>query len=396
MTNAVVIVAAGRGVRAASAGGKPKQYLCIGGKPVLLRTLEAFLDHEGIDSILPVIDESHTEFFQELLGQLGGSGKLLAPVHGGASRQESVLAGLRKLQETMPANVLIHDAARPFITDAIISRTLTTLESAPACLAAIPVSDTLKAEENGRAARTIDRSGLWRAQTPQGFHFLKILKAHESAANEGRKDFTDDAALAEWQQLDVALVMGSERNVKLTTAEDFDLAERLLSERGTTYETRTGSGYDVHAFEPGDVVTLCGVRIPHDARLSGHSDADVGLHALTDALLGAIGSGDIGSHFPPSDPQWKGADSSLFLRHAGSLVAQAGGRLVNADITLICERPKIGPHRLAMRESIAGILGTDVSRIAVKATTTEGLGFAGRREGIAAMASVAIEFMREA
>jgi 2-C-methyl-D-erythritol 4-phosphate cytidylyltransferase/2-C-methyl-D-erythritol 2,4-cyclodiphosphate synthase len=395
MTNAVVIVAAGKGVRAASAGERPKQYLTVGGRPVLLHTLEAFLGHEAIDFVLPVIDESHRGFFDELCASVGKNPKLLGPAYGGTSRQASVLAGLRILRDVTPDNVLIHDAARPFISAEIISRSLASLETAPACLAAIPVSDTLKVDENGRAARTIDRSGLWRAQTPQGFHFGTILTAHEKAESEGRGDFTDDAALAEWQGHGVALVTGSERNIKLTTAEDFDLAERLMRAPGVTHETRTGSGYDVHAFEPGDAVILCGVRIPHDARLAGHSDADVGLHALTDALLGAIGSGDIGSHFPPSDPQWKGADSRLFLRHAATLVRQAGGRIVNADVTLICERPKIGPHRDAMRERIAAIVETDISRIGVKATTTEGLGFTGRREGIAAMASVAVEFERE-
>lgn len=395
MTNAVVIVAAGKGVRASSAGGRPKQYLTVGGKPVLLRTLEAFLAHNEINFVLPVIDESHQDFFEELQAEIGGHPKLRDPALGGASRQASVLAGLRALQDLKPDNVLIHDAARPFITGEIITRSLKSLQNAPACLVAIPVSDTLKAEQDGHVACTIDRKGLWRAQTPQGFHYDIILNAHEKAENEGRDDFTDDAALAEWQGHEVALVMGSERNIKLTTVEDFDLAERLMRESGTAYETRTGSGFDVHAFAPGDAVILCGVRIPHEAKLSGHSDADVGLHALTDALLGVIGFGDIGSHFPPSDPQWKGADSSVFLRHAASLVRKAGGRIVNADVTLICERPKIGPHREAMRERISDIVGVDLSRVGVKATTTEGLGFTGRSEGIAAMASVAVEFERK-
>jgi 2-C-methyl-D-erythritol 4-phosphate cytidylyltransferase/2-C-methyl-D-erythritol 2,4-cyclodiphosphate synthase len=395
MTNAVVIVAAGKGARASSAGERPKQYLTVGGKPVLLRTLEAFLAHDGVDFVVPVIDSSHQRFFEELCAGISSHPKMHSPARGGASRQASVLAGLRMLREVRPDNVLIHDAARPFISGEIISRALTSLESAPACLVAIPVSDTLKAEQDGRVARTIDRSGLWRAQTPQGFRYDIILEAHEKAENEGRADFTDDAALAEWQGHEVALVMGSERNIKLTTAEDFDLAERLMMEPRAAFETRVGSGYDVHAFEPGDAVILCGVPIPHDTKLKGHSDADVGLHALTDALLGAIGAGDIGSHFPPSDPQWSGADSSLFLRHAASLVREAGGRIVNADVTLICERPRIGPHREAMRKRIAEILDEDVSRIGVKATTTEGLGFTGRREGIAAMASVAVEFERK-
>lgn len=396
MTNTVIIVAAGKGVRASPAGTKPKQYLTLGGKPVLLRTLEAFLAHAGIDFVLPVIDSSHQQYFEELRTQIGAHPKLLTPAHGGASRQASVLAGLRSLQDLKPGNVLIHDAARPFISGEIISRALQSLQSEPACLVAIPVSDTLKAEQSGHVARTIDRKGLWRAQTPQGFHFGIILDAHEKAESDGRDDFTDDAALAEWQGHDVALVTGSERNIKLTTAEDFDLSERLTREfDAAAYETRTGTGYDVHAFAPGDAVILCGIRIPHEAKLSGHSDADVGLHALTDALLGVIGSGDIGSHFPPDNPQWKDADSSVFLHHAAALVREAGGRIVNADLTLICERPKIGPHREAMRERIAQIAGMDLPRIGVKATTTEGLGFTGRREGIAAIASVAVEFERK-
>ena len=395
MTNAVVIVAAGKGVRASAAGNRPKQYLTVGGKPVLQRTLEAFLAHDGIDFVLPVIDSSHQDDFEELRAQIGTHPKLLSPAYGGASRQASVLAGLRGLQDLKADNVLIHDAARPFVSNEIITRTLQSLQSESACLVAIPVSDTLKAEQNGHVARTIDRKELWRAQTPQGFHYGIILNAHEKAASEGRDDFTDDAALAEWQGHNVALVTGSERNIKLTRTEDFDLAERLTWASGAAYETRTGTGYDVHAFAPGDAVILCGVHIPHEAKLAGHSDADVGLHALTDALLGVIGSGDIGSHFPPGDPQWKDADSSVFLRHAASLVTEAGGRIVNADVTLICERPKIGPHREAMRERIAKIMGVDPSRIGIKATTTEGLGFTGRREGKAAMASVAVEFERK-
>lgn len=396
MTNAVVIVAAGKGVRASPAGDRPKQYLPLAGKPVLLRTLEAFLAHDGIDFVLPVIDNSHQHFFEEIRAQIGTHPKLLAPAYGGASRQASVLAGLRSLRDVKPGNVLIHDAARPFIPGEIISRALQSLQNEPACLVANPVSDTLKMEQGGHVARTIDRKGLWRAQTPQGFHFGIVLDAHEKAENDGRDDFTDDAALAEWQGHNVVLIAGSERNIKLTTAEDFDLAERLIRKSGAAaYETRMGTGYDVHAFAPGDAVILCGIRIPHEAKLSGHSDADVGLHALTDALLGVIGAGDIGSHFPPGDPQWKDADSSVFLRHAATLVTKAGGRIVNADVTLICEKPKIGPHREAMRERIAQIAGVDLPQISVKATTTEGLGFTGRSEGIAAMASVAVEFERK-
>lgn len=395
MTNAVIIVAAGKGLRAAAAGAKPKQYLPLRGQPVLLHTLCAFLDQDNIDLVQTVIDPAHIDDYREIAQTLDAPGRLLEPVIGGANRQASVLAGLRALKDKAPQNVLIHDAARPFVSAEIISRIIACLERSPACLAAIPVSDTLKAEQNGIVSRTISRNGLWRAQTPQAFRFDDILEAHGLAEAEGRDDFTDDAALAEWRGHPVELVMGSERNIKLTTAEDFELAEKLMDDMGQHYETRIGNGYDVHKFEPGSEVMLCGVPVPHHAKLAGHSDADVGLHALTDALLGAIGSGDIGSHFPPSDPQWQGADSSLFLRHAATLISKAGGRIVNADVTLICERPKIGPYREVMRERIAAILGIGLSRVGVKATTTEGLGFTGRQEGIAAMASASVEMKRK-
>ncbi len=395
MTNAAIIVAAGKGVRASEAGSRPKQYLDIAGQPVLRRTLSAFLAHDAINAVQTVIDPEHITFYEAAIGNLKQSPKLRDPVAGGANRQASVLSGLRALGGEAPANVLIHDAARPFVSGDAIGRIVAALARHPACLAAIPVSDTLKAEEGGRVRRTVSREGLWRAQTPQAFRYDAILQAHERAEREGRADFTDDAALAEWQGLEVAIVMGSERNVKLTTAEDFALAERLLDPVVAVRETRTGSGFDVHGFAPGDEVILCGVPIPHEAKLAGHSDADVGLHALTDALLGAFGLGDIGHHFPPSDPQWRGAASDVFLRHAARLVAAQGGRIVNADVTLICESPKIGPHREAMRARIADILEIEVSRVSVKATTTETLGFTGRREGIAAMASVAVEAERK-
>lgn len=390
MANAVIIVAAGRGTRAAGAGDKPKQYLCVGGRPVLARSVAAFLEHEGIAWVQPVIHSGDRALYDEAMAGLA-SPKLLAPVAGGANRQRSVLAGLRALAPLCPGNVLVHDGARPFVGAEIIGRVIDALASHKASLAALPVSDTLKAEAGGLVMHTVDRKGLWRAQTPQGFAFGAILAAHEAAAQAGREDFTDDAAIAEWQGLDVAVVPGSERNVKLTTPEDFELAETLLREARAPTETRTGTGFDVHAFEPGDHVTLCGVRVPHYAGLKGHSDADVGLHALTDALLGAIGVGDIGQHFPPSDAQWKAADSAQFLAHAAGLVAALGGRIVNVDVTIICERPKVGPHRETMRQRIAAILGVAAGRVSVKATTTEGLGFAGRREGIAAMAAASVE-----
>ena len=394
MPNAVIIVAAGRGMRAAEMGGKPKQYVEIGGKPVLTRSIEAFLAHERVHFVQPVIHSADLSLYEAATAALR-SPKLLAPVSGGQNRQQSVLAGLRALGAIGPAHVLIHDAARPFVTTAIIDAVLDSLRNGAAVLAALPLSDTLKAEQDGHVARTVSRNGLWRAQTPQGFHFPAILEAHEAAALAAREDFTDDASIAEWHGLDVALVMGSERNIKLTTREDFELADHLLSGSRASVETRTGTGFDVHAFEPGDRVMLCGISVPHDMGLAGHSDADVGLHALTDALLGAIGAGDIGEHFPPSDPQWKGADSSLFLDHTAKLLRENGVRIVNVDVTLICERPKIGPYAKAMRARIGEILGIGVGRVSVKATTTEGLGFTGRREGIAAMASATVEMERK-
>jgi 2-C-methyl-D-erythritol 4-phosphate cytidylyltransferase / 2-C-methyl-D-erythritol 2,4-cyclodiphosphate synthase len=392
MSNAVIIVAAGRGTRAAGAGSLPKQYLKVGGQPVLQRTIAAFLNHDGIKWVQTVIHADDRDLYDEVVATFP-SPKLLPPVTGGENRQQSVLAGLHALLTHMPRTVLIHDAARPFVSVPVIDRVIEALATHQACLAAVPVADTLKAEAENQAivAHTVSREGLWRAQTPQGFHFPAILAAHEAAVVAARADFTDDAAIAEWQKLDVALVLGEERNTKLTTMEDFELAEqRVAHDAEATMEMRTGTGFDVHGFEPGNHVWLCGVRIPHDHGLSGHSDADVGLHALTDAILGAIGAGDIGQHFPPSDARWKGAASAQFVAHAAGLVAACGGRIVNVDVTLICESPKIGPYREAMRSRIRAILGIAVERVSVKATTTEGLGFTGRREGIAAIAAAMV------
>jgi 2-C-methyl-D-erythritol 4-phosphate cytidylyltransferase/2-C-methyl-D-erythritol 2,4-cyclodiphosphate synthase len=284
--------------------------------------------------------------------------------------------------------VLIHDAARPFVTPEVIGRVLGGLERAPAVIAAVPLADTLKRTgPGGRIAATIERAGLWRAQTPQGFRYEAILRAHEAAEAAGREDLTDDAAVAEWANIPVEMVEGSEANVKLTTLEDMARAATMAPASGpVASDIRTGQGFDVHRFATGDHVWLCGVRIPHVHALEGHSDADVGLHALTDALLGAIGDGDIGQHFPPTDPRWRGAASHLFLADAAGRVRSRGGTISNVDVTILCEAPKIAPHRDAMRARIAEILRLDVTRVGVKATTTEGLGFTGRREGIAALA----------
>jgi 2-C-methyl-D-erythritol 4-phosphate cytidylyltransferase / 2-C-methyl-D-erythritol 2,4-cyclodiphosphate synthase len=392
MRHAAILVAAGRGLRAG--GETPKQYRLLSGISVMARSLAAFADHPAIDAIQPVIHPDDMASFAQAVR--GVSAKCLTPVFGGDSRQASVLAGLEALAATQPDRVLIHDAARPLVTGDLIDRVLEALDRHPASLPALPLADTLKVEAEGLASRTLDRRGLWRAQTPQGFHYEAILAAHRAAREDGGAGFTDDAAIAEWRGLAVALVTGAERNIKLTTAEDFTMAEHLLGvSPALPGEIRHGTGFDVHAFEPGDHVMLCGVAVPHDRGLKGHSDADVGLHALTDALLGAIGAGDIGDHFPPSDARWKGAASDRFLVHAGHLIAERGGRIVNVDVTLICERPKIGPHKDTMRRRIAALLGLTEDRVSVKATTTEELGFTGRREGIASMASATVELARE-
>ena len=390
---AAIIVAAGQGRRAGTEAGPAKQYRRIGGEMMLSYGLRAFCTHPRIGYVLCVIargDEAHYEMASRGLG-----GKLLRPVMGGDTRQQSVHAGLRALAPMHPDKVLIHDAARPFIDATTISGVIDTLDEHAACLAGEPVSDTLKLAESGMVMRTMDRTGLWRAQTPQGFHFAAILDAHERAATAEDAVFTDDASIAEWAGIGVRLVPGSPQNWKVTTPGDIAMAERLLGAPAALFETRTGSGFDVHRFTPGDSVRLCGMSIPHDQALEGHSDADVGLHALTDALLGAIGAGDIGAHFPPSDPQWRGAASDIFLRHAADEIARRGGRIINADVTLICEAPKIGPHREAMRAAIADILSVPVARISVKATTSEQLGFTGRREGIAALATASVAMRME-
>ena len=312
---------------------------------------------------------------------------MLNPVIGGVERQDSARLGLESLVTLNPTHVLIHDAARPFVPTDVIDRVLTALTAYPAVVPAIPLTDTLKKASSAGSTvlATIERPGLWRAQTPQGFRFADILAAHRAAA--GQK-LTDDAAVAEQAGLAVGLVMGSEDNLKITTQSDIERANLVLTARAG--ETRVGTGFDVHKFCLGDRVMLCGVAVPHAQALEGHSDADVGLHALTDAILGGLCAGDIGSHFPPSDPQWRGAASEIFLRHAAGLVNARGGRIVHVDVTLICEAPKIGPHRARMCTRIAEILGIAPERVSIKATTTEGLGFTGRREGIAAQAVATI------
>lgn len=380
MTNSIaLIVAAGSGTRLG--GEVPKQYLPLAGRAVLRHSVETFLRHPAIAGVRVVISAEHRALYDSAVAAL----PILPPVAGGASRQDSVRNGLESLADLRPDRVLIHDAARPFLTGEIVDRTLAALDDSPGAVVAVPVTDTLKRGQEGRVTGTIDRGGLWRAQTPQAFRYADILAAHRQAKGAA---MTDDAAVAEAAGLPVKLVMGAEDNFKITTADDLRRAERLVG--GGSQEFRTGTGYDVHRFAAGDGVTICGVRVAHEQSLEGHSDADVGLHALTDAILGTIGAGDLGSHFPPGDPRWRGADSAQFLTHAAGLVAAKGGRVAHVDVTLICERPKIAPHRAAMIARIAAILGLDEGRVSVKATTTEGLGFTGRREGIAAQAVATI------
>jgi 2-C-methyl-D-erythritol 4-phosphate cytidylyltransferase/2-C-methyl-D-erythritol 2,4-cyclodiphosphate synthase len=388
-TTVAVIVAAGRGTRASPSDGIPKQYASLGGEPVLAHSLRVLAGHPQVDRIAVVIHPDDRPLYTAAARPFAAC--LGEPVPGGATRQESVRAGLEAFAALNPGRVLIHDAARPFLTADLVSRLLAALDATPAAIAAEPVADTLKrAAADGTIAQTVERAALCRAQTPQAFRFAPILAAHREAATAGQHGFTDDAGLAEWAGLAVKLVASTGSNIKLTTAADMVLAERLLGAPSPLTEARSGSGFDVHAFAPGDHVWLCGVRIAHTHSLEGHSDADVALHALTDAILGAIGEGDIGEHFPPSDARWRGAPSRIFLEDAGKRVAARQGRIANVDVTILCELPKIGPHRDAMRAAIAGMLGIETSRVNVKATTTEGLGFVGRREGIAALASATI------
>ena len=386
MTTVALIVAAGRGARAGPGGRPPKQYALLGGFPVLARSIAAFANHHAVGEILVVTHPDDAERYEIAVRPFGE--RVCPPVTGGARRQDSVRAGLEALAAKAPTRVLIHDAARPFVAADLIDRVLRGLDAHDGALPCLAVTDTLKRGEAGRVAGTVDRRDLWRAQTPQGFRFVAILAAHRAAAQDATLDFTDDAAVAEWFGLDVAIVEGAELNEKLTTTEDLATADARL--RGALGTVRVATGYDVHALGPGDAVTLCGVRIPHNRALIGHSDADVGLHALTDALLGTIAEGDIGSHSPPSDPQWRGADSEIFLRHAAALVQERGGEIVHADVTLLCEAPRVGPHRDAMRARIASVLGIDQAQVSIKATTNEGLGFLGRGEGIAALATATV------
>jgi len=377
--NIALVVGAGRGRRLG--GGLPKQYQALGGEPMIRRTIRSFLGHPNIKAVRAVIHpDDEALFHQSVMGL-----NVLDPVHGGENRQESVLLGLKSLTELNPDYVLIHDAARPYVDQDVITRVIAALDTAPGVIPVLPVADTLKKGHNGLIETTVDRNGLYRAQTPQGFHFAEILSAHKKYQGE---ELTDDSAVAEKAGLAVSFVEGNEDNFKVTTGDDLLRASRQLGPS----EGRTGIGFDVHRFCPGDHVMICGVAIPHEAGLEGHSDADVGIHAITDALLGAICAGDIGVHFPPSDPQWADVPSDTFLRFAGDLVAQHEGRVVNIDLTIICENPRIGPYREKMSQRVGEILGITQDQVNIKGTTTEGLGFPGRGEGIAAQAVATVIF----
>ncbi len=367
-----IIVAAGSGSRV---GGIPKQWRELAGIRVVDRAIVAFAGHPRVGRVLVVVPASDANALIE-----GDGGDI---VIGGETRQDSVRNALEHLAETNTASVLIHDAARPLVSHEIIDRVLAGLDTAPAAAPALSVTDALWRGDAGQVSGVADRSGLFRAQTPQGFHFEPILAAHRTA----KPGAADDVEIARAAGIEVAIVEGDEANLKITHELDFSRAEKML---GHDMDVRTGNGFDVHRFGGGDHVTLCGVQIPHERGLTGHSDADVAMHALTDAIYGALAEGDIGQHFPPSDPHWKGADSTVFLLHAVQLAADRDFKISNLDVTLICEFPKIGPRAEGMRARLSDITGLPANRISVKATTTEQLGFTGRSEGIAASATATL------
>ena len=392
-TFGILIVAAGRGERAGQAEG-PKQYRRIGGEPVLLHTVRAFTRWPHASTIIIAIHEDDTALYEDCARSFPSTIRIEA-VTGGATRQVSVLKGLEAFEGSGISHVMIHDAVRPFFMPRLLDAIRDAhLDGERAVLPVTAVADTLKrSTPDNYCDGTVSRSGLFAAQTPQSFDYPLILAGHRAAEAEGRDDFTDDAAIAEWQEVPVKLVEGDRDNIKLTLRRDIELADERL--RGAMIpDIRTGNGYDVHQLVEGDGVTLCGVLIPHTQTLKGHSDADVALHALTDALLATCGAGDIGDHFPPSDPQWRGAASRIFLEHAAKIVREHGGTIMNADVSIIAEAPKIGPHRESMRKMLAEMLGIDLERCSVKATTNEKIGFVGRGEGIAAIATATVAYGR--
>jgi len=380
---AAVVVAGGRGLRAG--GDVPKQYRQVFGEPVIRPSLAALANHAGVSLVQPVIHPDDATLFRAASAGIS----VLPPVHGGATRQASVRAGLEALHSHGPQFVLVHDAARPFASQALIARAIAAGRVSGAAVPVIAVADTVKTvDAAGCVTGTIDRAHLRMVQTPQAFDFAVLLDAHRRAKAAGREDFTDDAALAEWAGLKVTTFEGEAENVKLTTDPDFVRAE--AAKVAALTDVRTGFGFDVHAFDTGDHVMLGGVRIPHPRGLSGHSDADVALHALVDAILGALAEGDIGVHFPPSDPQWRGASSDRFLAFAAERARARGGRIAHLDVTIVCEAPRVGPYRDAMRARIAEIAGVAIERVAIKATTSEKMGFTGRGEGMVAFANATV------
>jgi 2-C-methyl-D-erythritol 4-phosphate cytidylyltransferase/2-C-methyl-D-erythritol 2,4-cyclodiphosphate synthase len=386
MTVAAVIVAGGSGLRAG--GEKPKQYQLIGGRPVIWWTCRAFLSHPSIDYVQAVIGEGHEAMFAEATDGL----ELIRPVIGGSTRQDSCRLGIESVARHQPKKVLIHDAARPFVSAALIDDVIDWLDRFQAAVPGMPVAETLKYAPGGMVSRTVDRASIWAAQTPQGFHYSEILAAYRKADAEQTQGLTDDASVAEHAGIAIAMISGQIDNRKLTTAEDIVIADRDMMARQLQDrpDIRVGQGIDIHPFTEGDCVTLCGVDIPHAQRLKGHSDADAAMHALTDAILGTIGEGDIGTHFPPSDPQWKGVASRIFLAKAVALLEEKRGLIANVDISILAEAPKIAPHVAAMKAFLGPLLHLDPSRIAIKATTMEKLGAIGRKEGIMAFATVTV------
>jgi 2-C-methyl-D-erythritol 4-phosphate cytidylyltransferase/2-C-methyl-D-erythritol 2,4-cyclodiphosphate synthase len=381
---AAVVVAGGRGYRVG--GEVPKQYRDIAGEPVIRPALLAFLGHSRVGAVQPVIHPDDQEAFA---AATAGLKNLSAPVPGGVTRQASVRAGLEALQAAAPDLVLIHDAARPFLSGDLISRAIAAAEQYGAAVPAVAITDTVKKiDEQDMVSETLDRGRLRTVQTPQAFSFGLIVDLHRRAAAAGREDFTDDAALAEWGGQRVRVFAGEVTNVKLTTQDDFARAE--ARRMAALSDVRTGNGFDVHAFGDGDHVMLAGIRIPNERGVTGHSDADVALHALVDAILGALAEGDIGVHFPPSDPQWRGASSDRFLAFACERVRARSGVIAHLDVTIVCETPRVGPHRDAMRARIAEIADVPIGRVAIKATTSEKMGFTGRGEGIVAMATATV------
>lgn len=385
----LVIVAAGRGERAKSASG-PKQYAKLGDSTVLSTTLRCFERLIAPENTVVVIHPDDGDLFEAATTDIDTSKMKIA--RGGATRQESVLAGLEALREhgANVAHVMIHDAARPFVNETMLFEILETAGSYPdaGVLPTLAIAETLKTVDGEMVTGTASRNNMHRAQTPQTFPFAAILQAHQQAKEAGEVNFTDDAAVFEWKGLPVRAVQGDTANIKITYPEDFPKEKAMAP----LPDIRTGNGYDVHIFAEGNEVVLCGVAIPFEKSLYGHSDADVGLHALTDALLATCGAGDIGDHFPPSDPQWKGVESHIFLSHAVQIVAENGGTIMNADITLVAEAPKIAPHRQVMREKLSALLGIDLQRCSVKATTNEKMGFVGRSEGIMALATASVAY----